>query len=331
MNIEENFLQMMAQAQVENPELLAQANGVQPAGTVRPGAMEGEMRAIPQTGVQRVLEKTGLTLEQFGKELDKLGKISTPLGEFGLRDILPFVGYTEEREDPLTGKTEVVESGTPKALQMLGRGESLVKGKGMTTELKKEGKDLVADVATTLPVAKVGKKVAGAVKETLETPPKGAITIGAGAPRVDSIERFPMGPTSIKPKVIAEGKPLYRETNVSGLDSLLASDKQFDYGKLFVADNEDIALGQGENVGVKIRFRPNSLSGEVNKKPGTGILAGQEYVTDVIAPMAIELFTVKSEKQLKNISLRAKRNLAEGFDKQELDSGEIVFTRKGAK
>lgn len=165
MNIEENFLQMVAQAQVENPELLAQANG-----TVRPGAMQGEMRAIPQTGFERVLEKTGLTLEQFGKELDKLGKISIGGVELGIRDILPFVGYTEEREDPLTGKTEVVESGTPKALQMLGRGESIVKGKGMTTELKKEGKDLVADVVTTVPAAKVSRKAAEVIKKS--TKPK---------------------------------------------------------------------------------------------------------------------------------------------------------------
>jgi hypothetical protein len=163
MNIEEKFLTSMAQAQVENPELLAQANG-----TVRPGAMEGQMSAIPQTGFERIMEKTGLTLEQFGKELDKIGKINIGGVEIGLRDLLPFVGYSETVEDPLTGKEEVKQRGTPEALQMMGRGESLTKGKDMTTQLKQEGKDLVADVVTSVPIAGAAKTAKKAVKKMTE-------------------------------------------------------------------------------------------------------------------------------------------------------------------
>lgn len=142
------------------------------AGTVRPGAAQGEMREIPQTGFEKALEKTGLTLEQFGKELENLGSISIGGVEFTLRDIIPFVGYSQKVESPITGQEETIQSGTPKALQMAGRGESLIKGKGMTTELKREGKDVVADIATTLPIATIGKTVKKVMKKSKSEEPK---------------------------------------------------------------------------------------------------------------------------------------------------------------
>lgn len=115
----------------------------QPAGTIRPGAMEGEMRSIEQSGLERVLEKTGLTLEDFGKELDKLGKISIGGIDIGLRDIIPFVGYSDEGE----------QKGTPQALIKKGRGISMTTGTGFTTQLKEDTKQLAGDVATTAPIA----------------------------------------------------------------------------------------------------------------------------------------------------------------------------------
>jgi hypothetical protein len=78
----------------------------------------GSITPIKQTKFESMLEKTGLTLEQVGNELDKLGKVSIGGIELGIRDFLPFVGSMED------GKV----TGTPATLQALGRGES-IKGK----------------------------------------------------------------------------------------------------------------------------------------------------------------------------------------------------------
>jgi hypothetical protein len=148
--------------------------------------------------------------------------------------------------------------------------------------------------------------------------------------RVDSIERFSLGPTSIKPKVVAEGQPLYRETNAGGVDDLLRNDPQFTYAPVFVTDNPDLALGQGDNVGVMVEFRPNSVSGEINPKPIPGELTGKEYKADVIAPKAIQRVTFNNVRVLNSLSGLAKRILSQNFDKKVLPDGKIEFTRKGA-
>jgi len=107
---------------------------------------------IPQTGFEKVMEKTGLTLEQIGSELDKLGKVNIGGIEIGIRDFLPFVGSIED------GKL----TGTPAALQAVGRGESLITGTGMTTQLKPDAKLMALDVAT----AGVAKPAMAAAKAT---------------------------------------------------------------------------------------------------------------------------------------------------------------------
>jgi hypothetical protein len=148
-------------------------------------------------------------------------------------------------------------------------------------------------------------------------------------PRVDSIESFSMGPGgTMKPKVIAGGKPLYRETNVEGLNDLLGHDKQFEYSRNFVADNPEIAIGQGMNTGVKLVFRPDSLSGKESAKPGTGDLAGREYTTDIIAPRAIQSITM-SAKAVNQTRPFVRRILNSEFDKTDLGDGRVLFTRKG--
>lgn len=176
MNLEDRYLQSLASSFVEPVEVqpVAQPEPTPVAGTVRPGAMQGEMRAIPQSKFEKILESTGLTLEQVGQELDKLGKVSIAGVEIGLRDFLPFVGGTEKVEDPRTGQTVTKEVGTPQALKMAGRGESLTTGTGMTTELKPDVKAAAMDVGLTVaPVAKkagqaavkAGKKVLDATKD----------------------------------------------------------------------------------------------------------------------------------------------------------------------
>jgi hypothetical protein len=148
------------------------------------------------------------------------------------------------------------------------------------------------------------------------------------APNIAELPFFRAGPASIKPSPIAPSKPLYRETSPSGVFNLLQYDTAFDTPRLFVTDNIDLAIGQGSNKGVLVTFRPNSLSGSVNKKPGTSELSGFEYVTDIVAPRAVESVVFKDPKMLKQINSKAARVLKTEFSKIENKDKSISFVRK---
>jgi hypothetical protein len=175
---------------------------------------------------------------------------------------------------------------------------------------------------------KVGTTLAPAAGEMIENYAAKTGLTQFALPRVDSINRFSVGPSSIKPKVIAENKPLYRETNIDGLTDLLREDKQFSYSNAFVTDNPDIAIGQGANTGVVVKFRPNSVSGAENKKPMTGDLAGREYKADVLAPKSIESITFKSEADLKKVRSLAASVLKKDFERVTDGNKGITFVRK---
>ena len=147
-------------------------------------------------------------------------------------------------------------------------------------------------------------------------------------PSIKDIPGIQVGPAYVTPKPIAEGKPLFRETNLEGLDALLRLDNQPDYQQVSVTDNPNIALGQGENRGVYVTFRPDSLSGAENVKPGTGDLMGREYVTDVIAPRAVQSITLPKQAVAK-LRFLSKRILGKDFTQTELPNGFIRFDRKG--
>lgn len=155
----------------------------------------GSITPIPQTKFESVLEKTGMTLEQIGNELDKLGKLNIGGVEIGIRDFLPFVGTVED------GKV----TGTPAALQQLGRGES-VKGKpqvssvvgpdgrtyfgtsGSPTMLNPDASAAVLDVATAgviKPAAQAAKK---AVKSVGKMLPKD-LPVGNSIKMLDGTEK----------------------------------------------------------------------------------------------------------------------------------------------
>ena len=140
-----HYMDTMYPMPAEEPAPAAAPAQAQPAGSIS---------AIPQTRFERVLEQTGMTLEQVGMELDKLGKVSIGGVEIGLRDFLPFVGSSEKVTNPLTGGEEVVQRGTPQALQKAGRGESLVRGTGMATQLVPDAKLALFDVPSVGGVAK---------------------------------------------------------------------------------------------------------------------------------------------------------------------------------
>lgn len=147
-------------------------------------------------------------------------------------------------------------------------------------------------------------------------------------PRVDEIEGINVGLSRIKPRVIAEGRPLYRETSALNANDYLRDDKNFYYGGGFVTDDPDLAIGQAVNKGVMLQFRPNAVSGEIHYKPGTGVIGGSEYRADIMAPRAVEKVIVKKPKDLKNLTWLARKNLAENFVKTVNEDGSITFVRK---
>lgn len=181
----------------------------------------------------------------------------------------------------------------------------------------------------------VAVETALAEEKVAEPKPPEMVPAPAGAkveemfPRVDSIQRIPFGPTVIIPNVIAEGKPLFRETSADNLLDLLISDKQFSHIGGFVTDDPDLAIGQGNNKGVMVRFRPNSVSGELNPKPGTGVIGGVEYRSDIFAPRAVESITFKNPKRdIKGLRWLIRRVLQQEFTRTDNPDGSVVFTRK---
>jgi phospholipid N-methyltransferase len=141
-------------------------------------------------------------------------------------------------------------------------------------------------------------------------------------------ERIAFGPTSFKTKPI-KGR-LYRETNIEGISSLLRESlsntkERGAVTSLFVTDDPQLALGQGKNQGVKIEFDGDLVSGQVNKKPGTGIMGGNEYKTDYINRDAIETFTIPKGVRLKGISNTFARRQ---FNKVDNADGTTTYTRK---
>ena len=142
---------------------------------------------------------------------------------------------------------------------------------------------------------------------------------------------------SIITSPIAQTKNLFRQLSPLQFNNLLMDNERnqsfsADYYESFVTDNKDLALGQDKNKnGIQITFRPNTISGKENVKPGTqgalGEVVGKEYVTDAIAPKAIESFLVP-KNQLKNLSGLSERLIKEHFDGVKNADGSYTFTRR---
>lgn len=199
----------------------------------------------------------------------------------------------------------------------------------VTVELPKEEVTTDLEKVTTTPekVTIPDKKVTISA-EKFTTPKEKFTTTGIELKKMP--ESIASGPMVFKPKPI-KGK-LYRETNIEGLTSLLRETlsntvEQGAVTSLFVADSPDLALGQKRNVGVKIQFDGELVSGEKNIKPGTGIggVTGNEYKTDYINRNAIESFTIPKGVKLKGVSnVFAKQQ----FNKIDNSNGSTTYTRK---
>lgn len=237
-----------------------------------------------------------------------------------------------------------------KVLVNIAEGMPPVTGSGQTLRPTMESVELINAAPAVTGAVKLAKKAGPKIAESLGptinkmaedylrktgatmavAPESVAKQVTDPMPRVDSIQRFPIGPTSIKPKVVAPDVPLHREMNVDNLTDFLRNDSQFAYSPAFVTDNPDLAIGQGANKGVKVTFRPNSVSGEENVKPMTGAMTGKEYKADVIAPRAIESITFANEAELKKVRSLAANVLKGQFERVTEGNKNIVFVRKAA-
>ena len=190
--LEQAYIDSLTQQVFPGPEM-------EVAGTVRPGAMQGEMKSIEQSPFEALMEKTGATLEEIGMALDGLGKVSIGGIELGIRDFLPFVGGSEKELDPLTGEQRVVQVGTPEALQMAGRGESLVRGAGFATQLVPDAKLAAFDVPTAGALVKSTAKVVGKAADVLPNNlPVGLSVQNVGKPGDELLMPVKIGEREVK-------------------------------------------------------------------------------------------------------------------------------------
>lgn len=174
--------------------------------------------------------------------------------------------------------------------------------------------------------------LADAVKNQKSKPeaaePEPQAEAGAAAMERPSMpDRVTFGLGSIKTKPI--GKTLYREMDAGRLDDLMRDSYSGGgyFGEVFVADNIDLAIGQGSNRGIVVQMRGDAVSGAEHKKPGTGDIAGREYKTDFIGADAINQIVVNGKQKLRGLT---KVLLSRNFDKADLGDGRTLYTRMGA-
>jgi hypothetical protein len=265
-----------------------------------PGDIESLVRLL--TGGEQVLPTT-----------ERVSEMLPPVVPPGAPDMVGYSAAERRKTADVAGKLGEFNPivGAPEAVKMGVKGAKAV-GEALAPAAGKLAEDYLRKTGATMAVAP--ESVAKQVTDPM--------------PRVDSIQRFPVGPASIKPKVIASDMPLYREMNVDNLTDFLRNDSQFAYSPAFVTDNPDLAIGQGANKGVKVTFRANSVSGEEHTKPMAGAMAGKEYKADVVAPRAIESITFASESALKKVKSLAASVLKKEFERVADNGGNITFVRK---
>jgi hypothetical protein len=182
-----------------------------------------------------------------------------------------------------------------------------------------------------------GTKAAPEVKADVTVDPQGAVKNTTEAPAAPPERTLPesvtTGPTSFKTTPI-NAPSVYHETSPISASRLIAEDLMNDsrgarQSQIFVADNQDIAIGIG-GKGVRIEYDGKLVSGTENKKPLTGDIAGREYETNAIGNNAIRSVTVLSEEDLVFKPSMEARFLKE-FDKTVNPDGSITYTRKGAE
>jgi hypothetical protein len=298
------------------------------AGTVEGGATyapsQAPAAATPLAGATPTFG--GLPIAPAVGAVTPQAELVTPTPELVTPEVTPVTAAVTPEVTPVTTAEDrgALPTLAPRPQRIQGKAVADLSDDDLRAVVENDAAPAITRRGAQIELDARAKEVEATTPEVAATTPE----VAATAPRVDSIDRLPVGPGSIKPRVIAEDKPLYRETNTDGIAGLLREDKQFTPENMFVTDNKDIALGQGKNKGVLVEFRPNSLSGEENVKPMTGELAGREYKADISAPRAVQSITFTDPKELKAVRGLTGRTLMQEFDRSINDAGQTVFTRK---
>ena len=138
------------------------------------------------------------------------------------------------------------------------------------------------------------------------------------------------GPFTIETTPLS-GKRLFHETSPESAASMIVEDLTNSVDKMrtsnmFLADNADIAIGQGGS-GVRVEFDGNLVSGREHSKPGTGDLTGREYQANAISNNAIKSIIVEPGAELPlRPSWRARFDAE--FTKTVESDGTIRYDRK---
>jgi hypothetical protein len=137
------------------------------------------------------------------------------------------------------------------------------------------------------------------------------------------------GPAGIFKTTPINKPSLFHETSPTNANELIKEDllETRITGQLFLTDNRDIAIGQKGKNGVLIEYDGNSVSGREHKKPGTGDIAGREYVANAIGKNAIKSITIQKGSNIQLIP-SVLRKLKENFDVVKNDDGSVTYTKK---
>jgi hypothetical protein len=158
------------------PPVVEEVKPVQVAqASVVPMPKTEVLTEIAPSPLQQGLGELGVGLEKIGNLIDEaspltlneaLGTNIPILGELTFRDLVPLIGSKQTRQT-MTG-SETRTEGTPAALQAVGRGESLIRGKGVTTSLTPDAKLMAADVLTTTTGSKAISKGISAMTKAIK-------------------------------------------------------------------------------------------------------------------------------------------------------------------
>lgn len=138
-------------------------------------------------------------------------------------------------------------------------------------------------------------------------------------------EEYSVGPSSVKTK--PNTSALFSEMDGERFDSVMrasGANHKGDSLKIWMAKNPDLALGQGDNKGIKVKFRVGGVSGETKTKPGTFNDETSEFLSDFIGKDSIDEVVVQKGIKLSSLT---KRFLSNGFVKSVDQDGVITYSR----
>lgn len=142
-------------------------------------------------------------------------------------------------------------------------------------------------------------------------------------------ENFSLGPSGVKTTPIGEeGVSAYRQTGADDLYDILLANKTGKPHQTWISNDKDLALSQGQDKGVLVEFNASKISGTKNKKPGEGVIGGNEYLSNYIGQNSINKITVDQGTKIDRGLVKSL--LKHGFEENKLQNGQTVYMPKSS-